>query len=297
MRILFLFFLIIISLKPTFACDGCGALSSSSSNGVLSSLQRNFLSLSYEGIDYKLSSINYEGKDYQKLFQLSAKFHLLHNSKWWVGAKLPLRINRRDFANENTVLRGFSDSQVLISYVLLNQLKEKKLNQVFLEATAGLSFPTGKYDSKIQDRNLPENFNLGRGALGFVSNVNTLLKFERFSIENNAWFIDYAKSNSGYHFGSQFVNNFKLLKNWYFKMNQLIYFANIQLNHVAQDSYENGNKNLASGSTAILGGLSANIRVEKFWIGALVQFPLYEKFASPEISVQNYINAQLAYIF
>ncbi|MDQ3016614.1 MAG: hypothetical protein M3R25_07850 [Bacteroidota bacterium] len=61
---------------------------------------------------------------------------------------------------------GFVDLGINYAFSFTQQKPIGKSFSMDLDGGLGISFPVGKYDSKIHYRDLPENFNPGNGSFG-----------------------------------------------------------------------------------------------------------------------------------
>jgi hypothetical protein len=57
----------------------------------------------------------------------------------------------------------------------------------YLEVGGGVSLPTRKYNADNEfDENLPENFNVGKGSLGYTLQMNAISSYDKYGILTNA---------------------------------------------------------------------------------------------------------------
>ena len=242
MKKIFIVSVVLVSIHTTsIACDVCGTSTSTMGIGLLSDYRSNFVRLTYLHSSFKASPENsYRIRDRFDQYDLSLRYSLGDSKRIRLMANLPLVINQRESKTESVSVRCLSDARLTANYVLLNSIPVGKNVSGHLEAGGGLILPVGKFDEDIHDKNLPMQFNPGRGALAFVWQVNAVVSHKKAGLvfsQNYQWNLD---SKSGYHFGNQLNAQLTAFREFNIQEIKIIPNAGFGYERSSADTHANG---------------------------------------------------------
>ena len=187
--------------QQLLACDGCGA--SSPGIGLLTDYRSNFIRLSFFNTSFNSNTrYDYISKDRYQKMELTVRYSLTERIKMMVH--LPYGSNTRNSEIETLSENGFSDIRIIPSYVVLKSKRIGCSSTIYLEVGTGVIIPTGKYNARIHEENLPENFNIGRGSLGYSFQMNSILNTKHVGLVFSNRYQINSETKLGYTFGNQF---------------------------------------------------------------------------------------------
>ena len=277
------------------SCDACGCGVSNGSLGMLSSLQKNSVSLAWSYIPFSSVGSSLPLTDRFTRLELSCRYYISNRLKAIVF--LPYQINKRDMGAETLSLMGISDTRVLLNYTLYQSNRDSVVNTYF-EIGGGLSMPTGKYNPVLHRENLPENFNLGRGALGYLLQLNFLKSGNRFGLLAQSLAQVSGKSSGGYQFGRQMQGSSFLF--YKLKLNnqvQLLPGIGFMAEWLSNDQYTNGNSVHGTGGRGFFPGVNISVRKKRWLLGFLAVHPLATTYSLGEVKALKRLSCQLSFIF
>jgi len=298
-RIFFIvFFGWLCSTGSLLACDACGCSASNIGIGLMTDYRSNFIRLGYFRTRYKSNSEHeYAGSDIFTQVDISLRYAIGKNKKLWLTAHVPYSINVRNSESEKLSVQGLSDIRLIANYVVLNNIAVGEASTLYLETGAGMNLPTGEYDEKLHERNLPENFNLGRGNLGYIAQVNAVLGLPDFGLMLNSNYQLNSNTQSGYHFGNQFnaqivgfkefmVNKFKLIPN-----------AGLSFESITDDAYANRKTVPETGGEGLFLSSALNFKTEKWLAGISYAAPLIQQYSQKAVTAKERIVLHFSFIF
>lgn len=297
-----LFFLLLAAAStPLFACDACGCGIGGGGFGLLSVYRNNFVGLSYQHLPFRsrLTSGEYTGtEDAFHQAELQLRYEALPG--WRVDAFLPYRSNLRRSPDGDESLSGLGDVRLGAAYILAdNRAIGSNGVSWYWELGGVLSLPTGSYDADLLDnRFLPDNFNLGRGAMGYGLQTALVFSTGSYGLALNARRTTYAKSNDHYRFGAETALGAQVF-------GQLSYDPHWKIIPFAGVSYErtDANKTVddlpvhATGGTAWLATAGVNVRYDDFTLGLRAGLPLSQKFSDGMAEAGTTSSVQVFYNF
>lgn len=281
-----------------FACDACGSSTSNLGSGLLTDYKSNFLRLSYFNSRFNSSPEHeYVVRDQFEQFNFTLRYTWKKLPRVRLMMNVPFGINSRKSSEENSTVEGIGDMLLLPSYVLLNNIAVSKNAKLYLETGAGLNMPTGQFDSHIHERNLPENFNIGRGSWGYLAQLNAVLsKNKNGLVFNNAY---QANSNTqkGYRFGNQYVGVLTAYRELKVKNFKLIPNIGLRYEATTRDEYANGRQVEETGGEGMFLTSAINYKSEKWLAGFNYTTPLSQEYANGEVDAKGRLACHLAFIF
>ncbi|MEE9439800.1 MAG: hypothetical protein V3V14_12415 [Saprospiraceae bacterium] len=190
-----------------------------------------------------------------------------------------------------------TDVRLTAHYAFINGLQLGNNSSIYLEGGGGLSLPTGRYDSNIHDRDLPENFNVGKGTIGYLIEATSVISINTYGLVFSNSYILNDNTKSGYHFGNQFNSQLSVYKIIQQKEYQIIPNFGIGAEHTSTDNYTNNRAVEGTGGNGIFASTSLNFKTNTWQIGTSFSLPLAEIFSDGEVKSKGRISGHISYIF
>ena len=202
----------IAKTKTVNACDAC-ACGISSSIGLFTNFKTNFIRLNYSISTFGSNPFHEnQFKDYFNQLEISSRYAI--SKKVRLNVSIPYIYNSRIFKNSKSDLKGIGDTKLWTNYVFWQN--EINNQNIYFEAGAGCNLPTGHYDAKLHELNLPENFNIGKGMFAALLQSNLVYSFKKIGIvQSNNFQYNIIQKNK-YRFGNiasvqlSFFNEWKI---------------------------------------------------------------------------------------
>ncbi|MGB0983016.1 MAG: hypothetical protein ACPG19_03185 [Saprospiraceae bacterium] len=278
------------------ACDVCGCSVNGTGLGLISAYRYNFVGMNWQFASFEGSLLHGSGSiDHFHTAELAVRYHFTDNFKILVNQ--PFKFNTRYLDEEVNQLNGLGDTRVLANYTFL---KDKKIGifDIYAELGAGAQLPLGQYDSDLHSKDLPENFNAGRGSWAGIVQPNIILTKGNMGLIFNGSYQYNLATETGYRFGNQMTG-------------QLLYFyrkdVNERLNvtpyggvvgeRIAQDIYSNDVLVGGTSGKGVFGSVGVNVKMKDFLISAGYSIPLWQLYSLNEVNAKSRITAQVSYIF
>jgi len=236
-KITMLCVVMISSLYSVYACDSCASGLNSSGVGLLSTYRQNFVGLSWQRSMFETSSDHGHGsKDRFQTVELRLRYQI--SQRWSVELRQPFKHNTRIEKEDKRVLQGISDTKLMVNYNLINNKSLTDDMTLNLETSLGVKLSVGDYRPRIQDENLPENFNISNGALGYIVQATPVLTKGNLGLLGNVYYQHNFESSNGYLFGDQLSTQWVMFYRWTVSDTfTLLPFAGVQCESVSQDRY------------------------------------------------------------
>lgn len=278
------------------ACDACGCGASNSSLGMLSSLQKNTVSLSWSMSPFSSTNISSITEDRFHALEFSGRFYL--NKRLKAVIFQPYQFNTRHTSSQDYSLQGLSDTRAMLNYTVYQSTGDTSGSRTYFEIGTGISLPTGKYDKALHNKDLPENFNLGRGALGYLFQSNFLSSGNKVGFMAQTMVQAFGKSSDGYLFGQQIQATAFIFHKLKLKGNlKLLPSLGLIAEYLAHDQYANGKTVHGTGGKGLFPGLSLSLRSKRWLIGLLAAQPLLGEYSDAEVTAMKRFSCQLSFIF
>lgn len=289
---------LVLALPSLHACDACGCSASGPGIGLLTDYRNNFLRLGY--FSSRFASDPSHGTlntDQFNQIDLSGRLSLGFFGRLRLNFHLPYGFNSRSGESGELSNSGFADLRASISYALLNNVATGENSFLYLEAGAGASLPTGKFDPDIALRNLPENFNIGKGSTGYILQLNSVWLNGNSGLVFNTNIQLNQASKSGYRYGDQLHSQLTAFHE--FKLGPLALIPNTGLGFekVAYDTYDTGNRVPETGARGLFYAAALNIRSGNWFSGLALATPLSQKYSGGVVEAQNRLSCHLTFIF
>lgn len=300
MRFLFIMFcLVVLNSTSLKACDACGCSAGYTGIGLMSKYKGNFVRFTYADFRYKTSAghANSNSKDLFTQIGFSFRYAFKKAPKIRLNAHIPFGFNKRSQNEVIQHLHGFADTKFVVNYAILNNrlIDEEKL--IFLEVGGGINISTGKYDPSIQEKNLPDNFNIGSGSYGYILQLNSLLSVGNSGFLLNANYQLNGDTSEDYHFGNQLVGEFSVFREWEFKEHSIIPNIGFAAEHVGDNHFANGNKVPETGGNGLFFDSGVNLKSTNLISGISYSIPLLQNYANGAVNAGTRISAHITYLF
>lgn len=277
------------------ACDVCG--SSGVGIGLLTDYKSNFVRLSYFYTSFEATpQVGYRVSDRFHQANLSVRYGI--GDKVRLFADLPVQSNWRYSALEKTPQQqtGLGDAQLLGYYVPYNRSLGAQSN-LYWEIGGGFSFPTGAYDPDLHDRNLPENFNTGRGSMGYLAQTNAILTIRQWGVVANLRYQHNGPTSKGYRFGDTWMAQGTVFYEVPVKNIQLVPNLGVGLEQMLGDQYANGKEVLGTKATGCFLSAAFNVKTANWVAGVVAALPIYQHYGQGDIQLMGRLSCQFSYLF
>lgn len=287
-------FLCVLGTKAP-ACDACGCSVSGAGAGLLGNFRQNFVGLQYHFAPFA-STLGHGGYDYFHTAELSVRYRLAKRLN--LQLHQPLRFNVRQHPDGNDTRSGLGDTRLLGNFILLNQLSLGKKMKLYAEAGAGVKAPTGHFDGRIRDENLPENFNPGNGSWALLLQSNLVLSYQNAGLAFTVMHQRNGASSTDYRFGNQLTTQlFLYYQTWPFAFVQLTPFAGVFAERVERDVNPNGKFAPGTGGSGYFAAAGFNLKLDNWLLGASWSQPFQQSYSSSEVDAKGRLSVQLSHIF
>lgn len=278
----------------SYACEACGC-SSTMGFDLSYNFRSNSISVIYSRNAFE-SNLGraIELKDQFTTMSLNGRYYV--NDKIALLAVMPYHSNQRTDLESKQSISGIGDTRFLASYKLIDSNKESK--KIYFDVGLGVKLPTGRYNAKIHDTNLPENFNIGNGSVGLLGQFNFLYTIKNWTMGISDIYAYHLESRSGYLFGNQ--NIFQLNFSRRIELNktvQLIPTIGLLSEVILKDTYAAGLEVNHSGGQGLFGNMNIGVRLKNFYLGASYSPSLTSNYNNDEVIANSRMTMQLNYFF
>lgn len=292
----FLCCLVVMASLRTQACDACGCAVGANGSGLLTQLNKNFISLQYGYATFTPNTaFATSNKDQFNTAEISFRYHLTPKLKLQVFQ--PFHHNDRALkTNEKLYFNGVGDTRLMASYSWLNLFKEESIFNVYAEASLGLKTPWGKYNAALHDDEMPLNFNPGNGSWGMLLQHRLLLKSKIISFSLTNFYQLNGETRNGYRYGNQVFNQVLAFRVIEFS-NRLNVSPYLGIHHeqIAKDVYPNGREDLETGGFGLFIPVGVNVNKGSWTLGANALIPTVSNYSNQIVNTGARFSAQLIY--
>ena len=299
-RLFIVFFCIVGIMSASKACDACGCAASGIGIGLMTDYRSNFIRISYLDTRFRSNPdhAHYNSSDVFSRVDLSFRYTFEKLPKVRLVGHIPYGYNKRTNDDTESSLSGLSDIQVLVNYVLFNKMSPSGNSSYYIEGGGGFTLPTGKYDAKLIDKNLPDNFNLGNGSLGYIVQLNAVANFEQFGIVANSDYQLNSNTKEGYHFGNQFSNQLTAFREFPIGSKvKLIPNVGLLYEDIASDKYSNGNRVPETGGNGLFFSSAINFKTDKWLAGVSYSLPIAQSYSGGSIDAGQKLAVHISFLF
>jgi hypothetical protein len=168
----------------------------------------------------------------------------------------------------------------------------------YLDGGMGILFPTGKYDPDIHELDLPDNFNTGNGATGFLWHQTGGMFHGKGGIIWKNQFLDYLPSRKGYQYGLQWTSVLTCyLDQQLDSVITLSPLAGLLFESIQSDRYANHQSVHGTGGKGLFLHLGLQFRVRNASITIRYLSPLSHGYSDDEVVAEGRLQGQIAYLF
>ena len=291
------FWLLVIGFLPIqlLACDVCGCGSGASGIGLFWAQPRN--SIQMTGFLQRFQTANEsEIRTRDHFLSLNLVFRHRLTQSFYGQIALPYHSNRRDGRLGHQSIQGIGDARITGHWIAWQ--RDNATRSGYLEIGGGVILPTGSYDPTIHDRELPENFNPGKGSWGWSVQSQFNVNAGWLSYILQAEWKAYAPTTDGYRFGQEASATGILAVNR-LRSNRLQFVPWISgsFQWVQTDQYGNGQDVHGTGGMAVLGGLGLQCTYSALAVGINAQLPVFQYFSAGEVSARTRVSVNLGWFF
>lgn len=278
------------------ACDGCGP-SIGSGMGLLTDYKSNFVRLGYWYTGFEAApKVGYTLSDRFHQISLAARYSL--GKKVRLVGELPFRSHWRHSALEPTAQQrtGLGDARLLGYYVLYHRALSFN-NDLYWELGGGFRLPTGYYDPNLHQRNLPEQFNLGMGSMGYLLQTNAVITVQQLGIVTNLSYQLNGLTAQGYHFGDNWTAQWTVFRAIPIQTVKLVPNFGVQLEQVMPDRYANGRTVPQTGGVGCFAAVALHLKTTTWSAGITAAIPLIEYYNQGNTQAVGRLSCQFSYLF
>ncbi|MFT4567323.1 MAG: hypothetical protein ACI9FN_002289 [Saprospiraceae bacterium] len=289
---------LILFNSPLLTCNACSCSTSYWGSGLITDYRSNFYRVSYFNSKYK-SSPEHDILTSDRFSQvdLSFRYAIGKDNRIRVMAHVPYSINTRVEDGKTLSVKGLSDIRIIANYVAIDNIVISDKTKLNLEVGGGLSLPSGKYNAKLRNENLPENFNIGKGTLGYIFQLNAVLNLGKNGIVLNQSYQVNSDTKSGYHFGNTYNTQITAFREIEAKGFKLIPNLGLGIEGTSKDRYANGNNVPETGGKGLFLSPSINFKNENWLAGFTYSVPLAQEYAQGIVKAKSKIACYFSYFF
>ncbi|GAA5222028.1 hypothetical protein GCM10025777_26590 [Membranihabitans marinus] len=263
---------------------------------MMTSYRNHFIRLGWQSAHYQSIAENSSGsEDHFQLLDLTAQYYLTDRLKLW--ANMSYRTNERYNSLEHQEVSGISDSRIMVNYSLVNNYLTKNGSSWLVDMGLGLKIPTGKYNPDIHDSNLPENFNIGNGHVGFLFQPRAVFTKNSYGIVFSNHNQINTASRDGYQYGSQFSAQLTFFKEQSIWGLDWIPQLGLGSEYIQRDHYKNGNSVHGTGGKGVWAMAGLSVKWANYLIGVNHSLPMVQNYSQNEVEAQQRWAIQASFIF
>ena len=276
MRPLF-FVLALAASTPLLACDVCGCSIAGGGFGILSGTTQHYVGLGYTHLRYE----NEVAPVTDRFHRLQLTGQLQLKKRWRIQTVVPVISNiRYDERADDLNASGLGDIQILGSYAFVDRMLDKG-GRLLMTAGIGVSLPTGSFDRQIFQKPLPEDFNPGRGAATFYSELRVQATKGNYGLLHAVGYQTSGYNEANYRFGDRWLVLAKAYRRIKTKQVGLVPSLGIEFSHISPNTRRETEVALhgsGGNSLNLNGGLQAERN--KYAFGIEAALPLLQTFGN-----------------
>lgn len=287
----------ISSLYSLSACDSCASGLNSSGVGLLSTYRQNFVGVAWQRSMFDSASAHSSGsKDRFQTMEIRIRYQI--SDRWSLGLRQPFKYNTRIENEDKRTLKGISDTRLMVNYNIVNNGMVTDDISINIETSMGIKLSLGDYRPRIQDENLPENFNISNGAYGYIIQATPVLTKGNIGLLGNVYYQHNFESNNGYQFGDQLSSQLVLFyRKTIADTYTLLPFAGIQYEHVAQDHYATEFSVNGTGGHGTYAVTAINFKTDRASLELSYNIPISGSFSGDEVEAKGKMSALATFFF
>jgi hypothetical protein len=290
-KIILIISIALFSCSITRACEICGCGQGNYYFGLMPQFKHHFIGLRYQFKRFSTVLANDPtqfSRDYYKMMELWGGWNF--GKKWQVLAVIPYNFVHQVSDDGITNNQGIGDIALMVNYKVFNKNKTTAKGKDFAQQLwigAGVKIPTGKFSVDATDPALVSlaNTQTGTASTDFMLNAMYNLSINKVGINTSASYKLNTANSDKYSFGNRFsassIASYTIKKKQVSILPNLgVMFEHTAINKLNKQKVEQTGGNLLSTS----GGVEVGYK--KFTVGANLQLPLSQSFASGQTEVK-----------
>lgn len=285
--------IVICVSEPVQACDGCGGNIGLSLNSLLNVNNSSFLSMRWDRATFvSTETSDHDIHDRFDVLQLVGRYRI--DSRFAVLASVPYVNNGRVDGAIDQGLSGLGDATIGVTYAVINEARAN--TSIYAELGARVKLPTGKYEEALHNIDLPQNFNVGTGGVGYIGTASVAAKGQSSGLVYSMSYSYEGRSPNGYKFGSSWLSRLTAYKSQSLGGElTLVGVAGLQYEDKAKEQYKTQVVVESSGGRGLFVPLSLGLSMNGWVMQSEVALPLYQNFINNELNSNPKWSVQLIY--
>jgi len=301
-KIISIIAIILCSLNTTRACEICGCGQGNYYIGLVPQFRHHFFGLRYQFKKFNTvlaDDPTQFSRDYYKTMEIWGGWNI--GKKWQVLAVIPYNFVHQVSDDGVTNNQGIGDIAVMANYKLFDKSRSTAKGTTVTQQLwigAGIKMPTGKFNIDAADPELIAiaNTQTGTASTDFMINMMYNIQVNKFGINASASYKLNSTNKDKYTFGNRFSSSvtaaYNIKKRQFTIMpNAGLVYENTAINKLDKVKLAQTGGNLLAAS----GGVE--ISYKKFTVGANMQLPLSQRFASGQTDLKLRGMAHISFAF
>ena len=299
-RLIIVLMLAMLPMLPSWGQSCCSAGSISSCNasaGLLTGYRNNSAGVRWIYVPFYAKATDEPAyTDNFYLAELFARYQVSDRIK--VSAQLPYRWNVRNTAGDLERRSGLADAHIMGSYALQNNKMLSETAKLYWEMGMGIKLPTGQYDEGILFRDLPGNFNIGTGNMGYLLQSNFVFSRNKVGMGLSTAYQLNGPSRDGYQYGDQLSAALTLFGEMSVgTKSKLIPVGGLTYEQFGKNKFKSGNIAEGSGGKGLFLMGSLFYRISEWQAGGSFSMPVAQNYSQNGIEARNRLMLELTYFF
>lgn len=300
-KIILIITIALFSINKTRACEICGCGQGNYYFGLMPQFRHHFIGLRYQFKRFNTVLANDPtqfSRDYYKTMELWGGWNI--GKKWQILAVIPYNFVHQVSDDGITNNQGIGDIALMVNYKLFNKnamVKGRSFAQQ-LWIGAGLKIPTGKFNVDATDPALIAlaNTQTGTASTDFMLNAMYNVSINKVGINTSASYKINTTNSDKYTFGNRFSAS--SIASYTIKKKQVTILPNlgVMYEHTAINKLNKQRVEQTGGDLLTASG-GVELSYKKFTVGANMQLPMSQSFASGQTAVKLKGMMQVTYAF
>lgn len=291
MKKIFLIITITISsFSTTYACEICGCGQGNYFLGLMPQFKHHFIGFRYHFKRFNTVMADDPtqfSRDYYKTMELWGGWNF--GKKWQVLAVIPYNFVHQVSDDGITNNQGIGDIALMVNYKLFDKSKTTKGKTITqqLWIGAGIKAPTGKFNVDATDPALIAiaNTQTGTASTDFMLNAMYNISINKIGINTSSSYKLNTTNSDKYTFGNRFSAS--SIASYTIKKDQISILPNLGLlyEHTAINKL-NKQQVAQTGGYLLTAAGGVEVGYKKFTVGANIQLPISQRFASGQTELK-----------
>lgn len=291
-KIMLIIAIALFSISNSWACEICGCSHSNYYIGLLPQFRHKFIGIRYQYKQFRTVMADEPtqfSRDYFKTVELWGGWNI--GKKWQVLAVIPYTYIHQVSDDGVVNNQGIGDIAAMVNYKVFNKRSvtagRKEITQQ-LWFGAGVKAPTGKFRIDETDPAIVAiaNTQTGTSSTDFMLNGIYNISINKFGINTSASYKINTTGHNAYAFGNKF--SVSSLASYTVKAGNFMIVPNAGLLYENSVSNRLGSKRVAyTGGDLLTGAAGVELNLKGFTLGANMQFPLTQHFASGQTELKS----------